>query len=93
MRRTLANSRSIPESGFSSSAERVTRPAISRFGSINHVVNNASIYEARPLTEHSVNDLYGFVSTNLEGFVFSGSICEPPADTDLVRQVCSYPFY
>jgi NAD(P)-dependent dehydrogenase (short-subunit alcohol dehydrogenase family) len=81
----VANSRSILKSSLKASAslalvdgdiadiataERVTKTALSRFGSIDHLVNNAGIYAAKPFTEYSADDLRGFVSTNLNGFVF-----------------------
>jgi NAD(P)-dependent dehydrogenase (short-subunit alcohol dehydrogenase family) len=85
----VASSRSMTKSGFapssnlalvdgdigdSSTAERVAQAALSKFGSIDHLVNNAGIYAARPFTEYTVDDLRGFVSTNLEGFVFMTQI-------------------
>jgi NAD(P)-dependent dehydrogenase (short-subunit alcohol dehydrogenase family) len=85
----VANSRSISKSGLSPSsnlalvdgdigdaatAERVAQAAISKFGSIDHLVNNAGIYAAKPFTEYSAEDLRGFVSTNLDGFVFMTQI-------------------
>jgi NAD(P)-dependent dehydrogenase (short-subunit alcohol dehydrogenase family) len=85
----VANSRSMSKSGFSPSsnlalvdgdigdsatAERVAQAALSKFGSIDHLVNNAGIYAAKPFTEYSADDLRGFVSTNLDGFVFMTQI-------------------
>ena len=81
----VANSRSILKSSLNPSAslaladgdiadiataERVTKTALTKFGSIDHLVNNAGIYAAKPFTEYSADDLRGFVSTNLNGFVF-----------------------
>ena len=43
---------------------------MSRFGSINHVVNDAGIFLGKPFTEYTFDDLHRFVSTHLEGFVF-----------------------
>jgi NAD(P)-dependent dehydrogenase (short-subunit alcohol dehydrogenase family) len=51
-------------------AEEVAKSAIERFGSIDHVVNNAGIYSSKPFTEYTTEVLRGFVSTNLHGFVF-----------------------
>jgi NAD(P)-dependent dehydrogenase (short-subunit alcohol dehydrogenase family) len=50
-------------------AESVTQAAISRFGSIDHLVNNAGIYFAKPFTEYTIDELRRFVSVNLEGFI------------------------
>jgi NAD(P)-dependent dehydrogenase (short-subunit alcohol dehydrogenase family) len=81
----VATSRSMTKSGFApssslalvdgdiadaSTAERAAETALSKFGSIDHLVNNAGIYAAKPFTEYSPDDLHGFLSTNLDGFVF-----------------------
>jgi NAD(P)-dependent dehydrogenase (short-subunit alcohol dehydrogenase family) len=34
------------------------------------VVNNAGIFAVKPFTEYTVDEFRGFVSTNLEGFIF-----------------------
>jgi NADP-dependent 3-hydroxy acid dehydrogenase YdfG len=87
----VANSRSISKSSLKPSArlalvdgdvadiataERVTKTAISEFGSIDHLINNAGVYTAKPFTQYSANDLRGFVSTNLNGFVFVTQLVE-----------------
>jgi NAD(P)-dependent dehydrogenase (short-subunit alcohol dehydrogenase family) len=56
--------------GEKKTAESIAEVAISRFGSIDHLVNNAGIFRARPFTDYSVDDFRRFVSTNLEGFIF-----------------------
>jgi NAD(P)-dependent dehydrogenase (short-subunit alcohol dehydrogenase family) len=56
--------------GHAATAEKVAQTAISQFGSINHLVNNAGIYAAKPFMDYTVNDFRSFVSTNLEGFIF-----------------------
>ena len=81
----VATSRSVSKAGFAPSAnlalvdgdigqlataENVAQTAIARFGSIDHVVNNAGIFAAKPFTEYTADELRSFVSTNLEGFVF-----------------------
>jgi len=81
----VATSRSISKAGFSPSpnlalvdgdislaktAVEVAKFAIEKFGSIDHVVNNAGIYSSKSFTEYTVEELRGFVSTNLDGFVF-----------------------
>src|SRR5271154_4990759 len=83
--RVVATSRSASKAGFAPSpdlaivdgdigmvatAENVTQTAIARFGSIEHVVNNAGIFSAKPFTEYTVGEFRSFVSTNLEGFIF-----------------------
>jgi NAD(P)-dependent dehydrogenase (short-subunit alcohol dehydrogenase family) len=56
--------------GDPATAEIVAEVALSHFGSIDHLVNNAGIYAAKPFLQYSADDLHGFVSTNLDGFVF-----------------------
>ena len=56
--------------GKESTAEMVVDTAVSRFGTVDHVVNNAGIYGAKPFTEYSADEFRKFVSTNLEGFIF-----------------------
>jgi NAD(P)-dependent dehydrogenase (short-subunit alcohol dehydrogenase family) len=51
-------------------AEKVAQTAISKFGSIDHVVNNAGIFLVKPFTEYTADDFHRLVSTNLEGFIF-----------------------
>lgn len=56
--------------GLAATAENVAQTAIARFGSIDHVVNSAGIFSTKPFTEYTVDEFRGFVSTNLEGFIF-----------------------
>jgi NAD(P)-dependent dehydrogenase (short-subunit alcohol dehydrogenase family) len=41
-----------------------------KFGSIDHVVNNAGIFAAEPFTDYTIDDFRRFVATNLEGYFF-----------------------
>jgi NAD(P)-dependent dehydrogenase (short-subunit alcohol dehydrogenase family) len=81
----VAASRSISQTGYAPSsnlalvdgdigrpdtAELVMKTAMERFGSIDHVVNDAGIYFSKPFMEYTAEDLRAFLSTNLEGFVF-----------------------
>jgi NAD(P)-dependent dehydrogenase (short-subunit alcohol dehydrogenase family) len=81
----LATSRNVSKAGFAPSphlslvdgdigqaatAEQVAQTAIGKFGSINHVVNNAGIFAAKPFTDYTADEFRRFVSTNLEGFIF-----------------------
>src|SRR6516164_3224171 len=67
----VATSRSVSKAGFSpspnlalvdgdighpSTAEKVAHTAINKFGSIDHVVNNAGIFSAKPFTDYSADD-------------------------------------
>jgi NAD(P)-dependent dehydrogenase (short-subunit alcohol dehydrogenase family) len=56
--------------GQAATAEKVAQTAISKFGSINHVVNNAGIFSVKPFTDYTAGEFRSFVSTNLEGFIF-----------------------
>jgi len=56
--------------GQASTAEKIAKTAIDQFGSIDHVVNNAGIFSAKPFTDYTSNEFHRFISTNLEGFIF-----------------------
>ena len=81
----VATSRSVSKAGFApspnlalvdgdigqaSTAEKVAQTAIARFGSIDHVINNAGIFSAKPFTDYTAEDFHALVSTNLEGFLY-----------------------
>jgi NAD(P)-dependent dehydrogenase (short-subunit alcohol dehydrogenase family) len=81
----VATSRSMSKAGFAPSpnlalvdgdigkeatAEKVAQTAVAKFGSIDDVVNNAGIFTAKPFTDYTADEFRGFVSTNLEGFIF-----------------------
>jgi NAD(P)-dependent dehydrogenase (short-subunit alcohol dehydrogenase family) len=81
----VATSRSITSAGFAPSpslalvdgdigqaatAEKVAKTAITQFGSIDHVVNNAGIFSVKPFTDYTIEEFHHFVSTNLDGFIF-----------------------
>lgn len=56
--------------GQAATAERVAQAAIGKFGSIDHVVNNAGIFSVKPFTDYTVDEFHSLVSTNLKGFIF-----------------------
>ncbi len=56
--------------GKEATAENVAQIAMAKFGSIDHVVNNAGIFSVKPFTEYTADEFRSFVSTNLEGFIF-----------------------
>jgi NAD(P)-dependent dehydrogenase (short-subunit alcohol dehydrogenase family) len=81
----VATSRSVSKAGFAPSpnlalvdgdigqeatAQKVAQTAISKFGSIDHVVNNAGIFVAKPFTDYTPDEFRSLVSTNLDGFIF-----------------------
>ena len=53
--------------GRAATAEKVAQTAIGKFGSIDHVVNNAGIFSVKPFTDYTIDEFRRFVSTNLEG--------------------------
>jgi NAD(P)-dependent dehydrogenase (short-subunit alcohol dehydrogenase family) len=56
--------------GKAETAVKITRAAMTTFGSINHVVNDAGIFFAKPFTDYTGDDFHRFVSISLEGFIF-----------------------
>ena len=81
----VATSRSVSKAGFvqspnlalvdgdighAATAEKVGQTAISKFGSIDHVVNNAGIFSAKPFSDYTGDEFHNLVSTNLKGFLF-----------------------
>jgi len=82
----VANSRNITSSGTfkpsdqlalvdgnigeSAVAAAVVETAITRFGTIDALVNNAGIFFAKPFTEFTAEDLERLSSVNLKGFLF-----------------------
>ncbi len=82
----LANSRKVTQSteiaasncialvdghiGEPATAARIIETALSRFKSIDVLVNNAGIFFTKPFTEYTAEDFQSLVSTNLEGFLY-----------------------
>ena len=81
----VATSRSVSKAGFAPSpklvlvdgdigqaatAEKVAHTAISKFGSIDHLVNNAGLFWSKPFTNYTADEFRSMISTNLAGFVF-----------------------
>jgi NAD(P)-dependent dehydrogenase (short-subunit alcohol dehydrogenase family) len=81
----VATSRGVSRAGYAKSpnlalvdgdiseaatAETIAQTAIAKFGSINHVVNNAGIFSSKPFTNYTLEEFRRFVSVNLEGFIF-----------------------
>jgi len=48
----------------------MTETAISRFGTIDHVVNNAGIFAGKVFTDYTEAEFDSFISINLKSFVF-----------------------
>jgi NAD(P)-dependent dehydrogenase (short-subunit alcohol dehydrogenase family) len=56
--------------GQPATAARVVETALSRFRSVDVLVNNAGIFFTRPFTDYTAEDIRSLVSTNLEGFLY-----------------------
>jgi NAD(P)-dependent dehydrogenase (short-subunit alcohol dehydrogenase family) len=55
--------------GEPATAAKIVETALSRFKSIDALVNNAGIFFTKPFTDCTVDDFKSLVSTNLEGFL------------------------
>jgi len=55
--------------GEPSTAATIVETALSRFKSIDVLVNNAGIFFTKPFTEYTAEDFKALVATNLEGFL------------------------
>jgi len=78
--RAVATSRSIKQGsdpdivavpgdiGDPATAERVVKEALSRFGRIDTLLNNAGIFIAKPFTDYTIDDFRSKIWTNLAGF-------------------------
>lgn len=56
--------------GAPKTAARIVDTAVSRFGQIDVLVNNAGIFISKPFTEYTIEDFNTLVSTTLAGFLF-----------------------
>jgi NAD(P)-dependent dehydrogenase (short-subunit alcohol dehydrogenase family) len=56
--------------GDPATAAKIVDTALSRFKSIDALVNNAGIFFTKPFTDYTVEDFKSLVSTNLEGFLY-----------------------
>lgn len=55
--------------GQPATAVRIVEAALSRFRSIDVLVNNAGIFFSKPFTAYTAEDIRSLVTTNLEGFL------------------------
>src|SRR6185369_8559164 len=56
--------------GEPATAARIVETALSRFKTIDVLVNNAGIFVVKPFTDYTVEDFKSLVSTNVEGFLY-----------------------
>ncbi len=55
--------------GLVQTAEKLVATAVTRFGSLDALVNNAGIFFAKPFTDYTAEDFRKLVATNLDGFI------------------------
>jgi NAD(P)-dependent dehydrogenase (short-subunit alcohol dehydrogenase family) len=56
--------------GEPATAAKIIETAVSRFKSIDVLVNNAGIFFTKPFTDYTTEDVRSLVSTNIEGFLY-----------------------
>jgi NAD(P)-dependent dehydrogenase (short-subunit alcohol dehydrogenase family) len=56
--------------GEPATATRIVETALSRFKSVDALVNNAGVFLAKPFTDYTPEDFRALVSTNVEGFLY-----------------------
>jgi NAD(P)-dependent dehydrogenase (short-subunit alcohol dehydrogenase family) len=56
--------------GEPATAAKIIETALSRFQSIDALVNNAGIFFTKSFTDYTTDDFISLVSTNLEGFLY-----------------------
>ena len=56
--------------GEQATAVKIVETALSRFKSIDALVNNAGIFFTKPFTDYTTEDFKSLVSTNVEGFLY-----------------------
>jgi NAD(P)-dependent dehydrogenase (short-subunit alcohol dehydrogenase family) len=56
--------------GEPATAAKIVEAALSRFKSIDVLINNAGIFFTKPFTDYTAEDFKLLVSTNLEGFLY-----------------------
>lgn len=54
-----------------STSKKLFDQATSHFGRVDILINNAGIFNAKPVTEYTVQDLESQINTNLKGFFFA----------------------
>jgi NAD(P)-dependent dehydrogenase (short-subunit alcohol dehydrogenase family) len=56
--------------GAAATAAKIVETALSRFKSIDVLVNNAGIFFTKPFTDYTAEDIRSLISTNIEGFLY-----------------------
>ncbi|WP_158915242.1 SDR family NAD(P)-dependent oxidoreductase [Caulobacter sp. S45] len=78
--RTVSQSAELPQSeklvrvdgdiAAAATAVKVVDAAVSKFGGVDALVNNAGIFIAKPFIDYSADDLSALISTNVDGFFY-----------------------
>src|SRR5580692_2952467 len=61
--------------GEPATAAKIVETALTRFKSIDVLVNNAGIFFTKPFTDYTAEDFKSLVSTHLEGFLYVSQLC------------------
>src|SRR2546428_11694628 len=56
--------------GEPATAAKIVETALSRFKSVDVLVNNAGIFFTKPFTDYTAEDFKSLISTNVEGFLY-----------------------
>ena len=56
--------------GVLSTAQRILETAVTRFGSVDALVNNAGIFFPKAFTDYTTEDFRALSATNLDGFIY-----------------------
>src|ERR1700677_2503131 len=56
--------------GEPATAAEIVETALTRFKSIDVLVNNAGIFFTKPFTDYTADDFKSLISTNIEGFLY-----------------------
>ena len=56
--------------GDKGTSVKIADAAISKFGSIDALINNAGIFFVKPFTNYTAEDFKALASTNIEGFIY-----------------------
>lgn len=78
--RHISNSKELPKKpelslvdgdiGIASTAAMVVETAVTKYGSIEALVNNAGIFFTKSFIDYTAEDIKQLVSTNMEGFIY-----------------------
>ena len=78
--RTVSQSAELPQSeklvrvdgdiAAAATAVKVVDAAVSKFGGVDALVNNAGIFIVKPFIDYSADDLSALISTNVDGFFY-----------------------